>query len=58
MSEFNQGVNPAQAFAALQQYAATEAARYYAEIALRDAYIQQLQEQIKELEEKLVSQDG
>lgn len=49
----DRGIDPAQAFAALQQFAANEVSRFYAEISLRDACIQQLDTKIYELEEKI-----
>jgi hypothetical protein len=56
MNDMNRGIDPAQAFVALQQYAANEAARFYTEIAMRDAYIKQLEEAIQELEKKVNGQ--
>lgn len=53
MNNLDRAIDPAQAFQALQQYIANEASRFYAEIAMRDAYIKQLEEQVQELEKKL-----
>lgn len=43
-------IDPAAAFNALQRTAAAEAARWYGEVAARDAYIEQLRARIAELE--------
>lgn len=49
--EFDRSVDPEQAFIALQRYVSNEAARFYGEIAARDAYIKKLEEIIQNLQE-------
>lgn len=46
----DRSVDPAQAFLALQSYVSNEAARFYGEIATRDAYIKKLEETIHNLQ--------
>lgn len=53
MNGENRGVDPGDAFVALQQFASGEVTRFYTEIAIRDAYIKKLEEKIQELEENL-----
>lgn len=50
------GIDPTQAFVALQKFASSEVARFYTEIAMRDAYITQLEDRVREMEEKLNGQ--
>lgn len=47
MNELDRGIDPTQALLSLQQYAANEVSRFYMEIAMRDAYIKQLEEKIQ-----------
>lgn len=57
-SEERRSVDPTQALLALQSVVTAEASRFYMEIAMREAYILQLQDYITELEEKISNGQG
>lgn len=53
MNDLDRGIDPGEAFVALQQHVSNEISRYCTEVAVRDAYIKKLEAKIQELEEKL-----
>lgn len=53
MENMERGVDPTEALMALQKFASAEVSRFYIEIAMRDAYIKQLQEEIQTLQDLL-----
>lgn len=56
MENMERGVDPTEALIAMQQLASSEVSRFYLEISMRDAYIKQLQQENRSLQELLEKQ--